>query len=64
MEVGLFRIQVQDLTQAPGDHVPQQQGRHHGFARSVRIGMVDAVDFAQGRLLMGGQRPGSANCRT
>lgn len=64
MEVGLFRNQVQHLAQAPGDHFPEQQGRHHRFERSVRVGMVDVVDFAQGRLLIGGQRPGSANCRT
>ena len=45
MQVGLFRNQVQHLTQAPGDLFPEQQGRHHGFERSVRVGMIDAVDF-------------------
>lgn len=54
MEVGLFSNQIQHLAQALGDLLAEQQSRHQGFERGMRIGIIDAFDRAQVGLVTGG----------
>ena len=43
MKVGLFFNQVHHLTHALSDLFAEQQSRHQGFERGMRVCMIDAV---------------------